>query len=359
MANVTIFEQIRPWVNNIRAFPAAPELTPPELQLKMDANENLFPISSFVQARVIRGASQLNYYPDGTGTHLKSVLADMHNLSLEHYLLGNGSNEILDIVVRAFCGPDDEVLFSQHSFAAYPLLAKTVGATPVAAESVHFAHSLPNIGKAVTDKTKVILLANPNNPTGSCFGKEEFAQFLAAVPKHVLVVLDEAYIEYSTTAQSINSSQLLAQHDNLLVTRTFSKAYGLAALRVGYAMANPKLIELLNRIRQPFNCNRLALVAAQAALEDQAHLRFCIEQTRFGYEYLTKELNKLNIDYIHSQANFICMRLDNCAQVQQKLTELGIQVGSLIGYQMPDYIRVTIGSSEYNLKFINALRKVL
>ncbi|WP_440905411.1 histidinol-phosphate transaminase [Catenovulum sp. SX2] len=359
MANLSVFEQVHPWIKQIRAFPAAAETAPPELQLKMDANENLFPISAFVQARVIRSAGHLNYYPDGTASNLKRVLADMQQLTPEHYLLGNGSNEILDIVIRSFCGPGDEVLFSQHSFAAYPLLAKTVGATPVAAPSVNFAHNLPNITEAITDKTKVILLANPNNPTGSCFGGEEFVQFMAVVPKHVLVVLDEAYIEYSATAQNINSTQLINQHDNLLITRTFSKAYGLAALRIGYAITNPQLVEILNKMRQPFNANRLALVAAQAALEDQQHLKFCVEQTRLGYEYLIRELNKLNIEFIRSESNFICLKLTNCAAVVQQLAEYGVMVGYLAGYQMPDYIRVTIGGSEHNLKFINALRRVL
>ena len=332
--------------------------------VKLASNENPMGCSPRVTLAVTEQLGQLSRYPDGNGYYLKQALADFNDVNANQITLGNGSDDLLDILARSFVGADDAIVYSQYAFVVYPMLAKMQGATGIEVPAQRFGHNLKAMSQAVQDNpnTKIVFIANPNNPTGTQLEQKELRQFVASVPSSVLVVLDEAYIEYSPES---NNRTLLDEFDNVIIVRTFSKAYGLAGLRVGYALSSVPVADLLNRIRQPFNVSRIGLAAAAAALADQDF----IEKTRLTNDeqmrWLEKQFDALGLGFVKSHANFIMVEVQvemediTAASIHQALLEQGVIVRPLDAYGLPNWLRITVGVAEDNLRLIDTLRSIL
>ncbi|MBA6245277.1 MULTISPECIES: histidinol-phosphate transaminase [Psychrobacter] len=332
--------------------------------VKLASNENPMGCSPRVTLAVTEQLGQLSRYPDGNGYYLKQALADFNDVNANQITLGNGSDDLLDILARSFVGADDAIVYSQYAFVVYPMLAKMQGATGIEVPAQRFGHNLKAMSQAVQDNpnTKIVFIANPNNPTGTQLEQKELRQFVASVPSSVLVVLDEAYIEYSPES---NNRALLNEFDNVIIVRTFSKAYGLAGLRVGYALSSVAVANLLNRIRQPFNVSRVGLAAAAAALADQDF----IEKTRLindeQMRWLEKQFDALGLGFVKSHANFIMVEVQvemediTAASIHQALLEQGVIVRPLDAYGLPNWLRITVGVAEDNLRLIDTLRSIL
>jgi len=298
---------------------------------------------------------------------LKQKLQEKLKLdSVDQITLGNGSNDVLDILARTFASNGDEVIFSQYAFAVYPIATQAVGATPIITKAKNWGYDLDLMAEAISDKTRLIFIANPNNPTGTCLSAEELQLFLEKVPSHVVVVIDEAYEEYASYTESDFSENYhsmlpaLKQFDNLVITRTFSKAYGLASFRIGYAVSSTAVADCLNRVRQPFNNNSMALSAAVIALDDQQHIRQSAALNWQGMLFLIAGFKRLKLNYIPSAGNFICVDVGkNSAQIDEKLLYEGVIVRPVANYQMSQHLRVSIGTMDENQRFLNALEKVL
>lgn len=328
--------------------------------VKLASNENpLGPAPSVLQA-VQRALPELTRYPDGNGFTLKQALSERFGFELSRITLGNGSNDVLELIGRAFAMPGVEVVFSQHAFAVYPIVTQAVGATAVQVPARNWGHDLPAMAAAITPATRLVFIANPNNPTGTWFERAEFEAFMASVPENVLVVLDEAYTEYVEPGEALNGFDYIERYPNLIVCRTLSKAYGLAALRVGYCISHPQVADVLNRVRQPFNVNSLALAAAVAALADESYLAESRQLNRDGMRQLEQGLNELGLQWIPSRGNFIAVDLGRDAgPVYQGLLRAGVIVRPVAGYEMPNHLRVSIGLREENQRFLEALAGVL
>ena len=327
--------------------------------IKLASNENPLGCSPTVK-KAIAEFDNYSRYPDGNAFRLKNKLAEKHNVSLDHITIGNGSNEILELIARATVTTQHEVLFSQQAFAVYPLVTQAIGAKSIICPTKDWGNDLTQMLSLITDSTRVIFLANPNNPTGTWFNHSEMQAFMHAVPESVIVVLDEAYYEYATVEDYPDAESLLKQFSNLLVCRTFSKAYGLASLRVGYSVSHPDLADLLNRVRQPFNSNALAMLAAETALDDENFLQQSVELNNTGMQQLCQAFDSMGLHYIPSMGNFISMDLQQAGiPIYQKLLHKGVIVRPVENYGMPDFLRVTIGLEQENKKFINALTSVL
>lgn len=328
--------------------------------VKLASNENpLGPAPSVIKA-VQQVLPELTRYPDGNGFILKQALSERFGFALPTITLGNGSNDILELIGRAFAMPGTEVVFSEHAFAVYPIVTQAVGATPVQVPARDWGHDLPAMAAAVTPATRLIFVANPNNPTGTWFERAEFEAFMAAVPEQVLVVLDEAYTEYVEAGEALNGFDYIERYPNLIVCRTLSKAYGLAALRVGYCISHPQVADVLNRVRQPFNVNSLALAAAVAALADDTYLTESRLLNRAGMQQLEQGLSALGLQWIPSRGNFIAVDLgQDAAPVYQGLLRAGVIVRPVAGYGMPNHLRVSIGLPQENQRFLEALGEVL
>jgi len=291
---------------------------------------------------------------------LKQALAAKSGVNTAGITLGNGSNDILELVARAFVGPEHEVVFSDHAFAVYPIVTQAVGARAVSVPAKDWGHDLDAMAAAITPSTRVVFIANPNNPTGTWIERDALEAFLDRVPENVIVVLDEAYTEYVETDDVPNGVDYLGRYSNLLVSRTFSKAYGLAALRVGYGLSHPAIADALNRVRQPFNVNSLALAAALAALEDEAYLIESRRINRIGMQQLEEGCAALGLSWIPSRGNFLAIDLGReAAPVFQGLLREGVIVRPVANYGMPNYLRVTIGLPVENQRFLDALKQVL
>lgn len=338
--------------------------------IKLASNENPLGPSPKAIAAIKKELETLSRYPDGNAFNLKTALAKKHNVKIEQVTIGNGSNDILEILTRAFVTPEHEVIFSQHAFAVYPIVTQAVGAKAVVVPAKNWGHDLDSMQSAISNKTRVIFIANPNNPTGTWLAKSELSKFLKAVPQTVLVVLDEAYFDFAYDDRQNKNSlaekdypngiDWINQFPNLIVTRTFSKAYGLAGLRVGYSISHTQVADALNRVRQPFNVNTLALVAAEVALGDQAYLNDGIQLNATGMKQLISAFNDLKLTYIPSVGNFICVNVGkNAMAVYDCLLREGVIVRPVANYEMPDYLRITVGTHDENKLFIRALQKVL
>ena len=332
--------------------------------VKLASNEN--PLGPSPEAlRVIRDQlNNLARYPDGNGFALKSALANKHGVTTEQITLGNGSNDILELLARAFVTPENNVIFSQHAFAVYPIVTQAVGAKAVITAARDWGYDLDAILTAIDGKTRLIFIANPNNPTGTWLAHQQLDKFLSQVPSEVLVVLDEAYYEYATdpamgAGDYPNGMQWLDDYSNLVVTRTFSKAYGLAGIRVGYSVSHPEIADLLNRVRQPFNVNSLALAAAEAALTDHEHLAKGLACNVSGMQQYTHAFTDLGLDYIPSVGNFICVKVGEAAIIYEQLLRQGVIVRPVANYGLPEYIRITIGTEQENQRCIAALQKAM
>lgn len=328
--------------------------------IKLASNENPVGASPKVIQK-LAGFNDYARYPDGNGFRLKQALCEFYSVQEDQITLGNGSNDILELVARAFANPDDEIVFSEHAFAVYPLATLAVGATPVIVKAKDWGHDLDAMLAAITEKTSVVFIANPNNPTGTWLDNDALHSFIKAVPEHVIVVLDEAYYEYRKAEEdAVDALQWLTDNPNLLISRTFSKAYGLAALRVGYSFSHPDVANILNRVRQPFNVNTPALLAAEVALHDQEHIKTSVVLNQVGMDYFTQSFDSMGLHYIPSRGNFISVDLQQDGlKLYDALLHEGVIVRPVANYGMPEHLRISIGTEEENHRFIQALTKVL
>jgi histidinol-phosphate aminotransferase len=328
--------------------------------IKLASNENPLGVSPLAQ-RAIQGAlAELARYPDGNGFELKRGLSRRHGVAPEHIVLGNGSNDVLEMAARAFLVPGLEAIYSQHAFAVYPLAVRAIGASGVEVPARDYGHDLAAMRRAVGAKTRLVFIANPNNPTGTMVRPDELEAFLAALPQEVLVVLDEAYNEYLPDENlRPDSIGWLRRFPNLVVTRTFSKVYGLAGLRVGYACAAPGVADLMNRVRQPFNVNSIALAAAAAALEVKGFVRKSFVLNCSGMRQVTGGLKRLGLGFIPSYGNFVSFEVKDAAGVFNRLLRAGIIVRPVASYGMPRHLRVTIGLESENARFLASLENAL
>ena len=354
-------QQLAPYVPGKPADELARELgLPLDSIVKLASNENPLGPSPKVIAAISQAVPELTRYPDGNGFVLKQALAQKFAVEPAQVTLGNGSNDILELVAKAWLAPGLNAVFSQHAFAVYPIATMAVGAECREIPANNYGHDLPAILAAIDANTRVVFIANPNNPTGTWFDQQVLADFLAQVPEHVIVVLDEAYIEYAEPGELPDGMGFLANHANLIVSRTFSKAYGLAALRIGYAISSPMIADVLNRIRQPFNVNSLGLVAAVAALEDDEYLQESRASNKQGLQQLSTAFDELGLSYIESRGNFIAVDFArDAAPINQALLEQGVIVRPVAGYAMPTFLRVSVGTEQENARFIEVLEQVL
>ncbi|MDF3867077.1 histidinol-phosphate transaminase [Pseudomonas denitrificans (nom. rej.)] len=328
--------------------------------VKLASNENPLGPSPKVLEAIRAELAELTRYPDGNGFELKSRLAARCGVETAQVTLGNGSNDILDLVARAYLAPGLNAVFSQYAFAVYPISTQAVGAQGKVVPAKNWGHDLEAMLAAIDANTRVVFIANPNNPTGTWFGPDALERFLSQVPQNVLVVLDEAYIEYAEGEELPDGLKYLARYPNLLVSRTFSKAYGLASLRVGYAISSAQVADVLNRVRQPFNVNSLALAAACAALDDAQYLAEGKRINDEGMAQLESGLRALDLQWIPSKGNFIAVDLKRDAgPVYQALLAEGVIVRPVGGYGMPQHLRISIGLPTENARFLDALAKVL
>lgn len=328
--------------------------------VKLASNENPLGCSELAKAAIQAELAQVGLYPDGGGVELRAALAARHGIEPNRITLGNGSNDVLDMIARVFLASGYESLFSQYAFAVYPISSQAVGATLNIVPAKDYGHDLEEMLNRVGEKTRVIWIANPNNPTGTWLNGEELEGFIAAVPSNVIVVVDEAYIEYVDEPDYPDASQWLDKYPNLIVTRTFSKSYGLASLRVGYGLAHPDITDLLNRVRQPFNVNSMALAAAKAALEDQAFIQRSVEMNRAGMAQMTRAFETMGLDYIPSVGNFITVDVGRPAgEVDQGLLRAGCITRPVANYGLPNHLRITIGTEPENSRVLAALQQVL
>lgn len=328
--------------------------------VKLASNENPLGPSPKALAAIQAELSELTRYPDGNGFVLKQRLAQRYSVGVHQVTLGNGSNDILELVARAYLAPGLNAVFSEHAFAVYPIATQAVGAEGRAVAAKNWGHDLDAMADAIDENTRVVFVANPNNPTGTWFDAAALGTFLARVPAHVLVVLDEAYIEYAEGQELPDGLAYLADYPNLLVSRTFSKAYGLAALRVGYAISSPVIADVLNRVRQPFNVNSLALAAACAALDDVYYLAASRRVNDAGMAQLERGFRQLGLEWIPSRGNFIAVDFArDAAPINQALLREGVIVRPVAGYGMPTFLRVSIGTERENARFLDVLAQVL
>ncbi len=328
--------------------------------VKLASNENSLGPGKKVLEAIQKTLPELSRYPDGNGFSLKTALAKKLNVSIDQITLGNGSNEILELVARTFLRPELEVVFSQHAFAVYPLVTQAVGATAKIASAVNYAHDLTAMLSLVNENTRLVFIANPNNPTGTLLAAEELKKFISALPATVVCVLDEAYFEFIDSKNTLDSIPWLEQYPNLMITRTFSKAYGLAGLRVGYSVSSAEMADLLNRVRQPFNNNMLALAAAEAALADEEYLAKTIAVNIQGMQQLTSAFAVLGLSWIPSFGNFVSVDLKRPGMpIYEALLKKGVIVRPVANYEMPSYLRISIGTEQENQFFIAALKDVL
>ena len=361
---MSVCDQSLPYVRAISPYQPGKPITqlaremgiPVERIVKLASNENPLGMSPKARAALEQAVATLERYPDDYD--LKAAVAAHTGFGMERIVLGNGSNDLLDMAARVFLAPGRSTIFSQHAFAVYPLASLSVGAELIAVPAKDFGHDLDAMRAAIRPDTRLIWIANPNNPTGTFVPYPQLKAFMQAVPADVVVVLDEAYNEYLPKTVRADSKEWLAEFPNLLITRTFSKIYGLAGLRIGYAITSAEIADLMNRVRQPFNCNNLALAAATAALDDHEFVARSQELNRAGMAQLTAGFARLGFTHIPSYGNFVAFRAGDAAAVNQKLLRQGVIVRPIAGYGMPEWLRVTIGTEAENQRFLDALAAV-
>jgi histidinol-phosphate aminotransferase len=331
--------------------------------VKLASNENPLGMPESARLAIMDALGQLGRYPDPAGFDLKRALSVRYGIEQSWLTLGNGSNDILELVALALLEPGSGVVYSKHAFAVYRLATQARGARHIVVPAQQLGHDLPAMLEAIDDTTRLVFIANPNNPTGTYLPNAQVEHFLSEVEKHhgtrVTVVLDEAYNEFLEPEQRVDSVALVKRYANLVVSRSFSKAYGLAGLRVGFAMAQPALTDLLNRVRQPFNVNSLAQAAAIAALQDQAFLQHSFELNRQGKAQLQESFEALGLEYVPSFANFVLVKVGDAARINLELLKRGVIVRPVTGDGLPEWLRVSIGLPQENQMFIDALTAIL
>lgn len=327
--------------------------------IKLASNENPYGTSNAVKAAIHQELEQLSIYPDGAAVGLTQALSEYLGVNPNQIIFGCGSDEIIALINRAFILPGDETVMADQTFSVYKSNADIEGAKSIEVPLKDGVHDLEAMLAEIGERTKIVWVCNPNNPTGTIVGESELARFLDRVPKHVLVVLDEAYAEYVTDASYPDGISLLAKYNNVVVLRTFSKIYGLASLRIGYGVGAPEVIKLINQVREPFNTSRFGQAAALAALADQDFVKECQTKNAEGIRYLYGQLDRLGLEYFPAHGNFVFINTKQSgAELFEKLMKLGIIIRAGFG-KYPSYIRVTVGTKEQNEKFIQALEQVL
>jgi len=323
--------------------------------VKLASNENPRGIGPRTRAAIDGALGEIARYPDGNGYDLKLALSKRYGIDMSAIVLGNGSNDVLELVSLAFLGPGRSAVFSQHAFAVYPLATQARGARAIVVPAKDYGHDLEAMAKAVDEDTYVLWVANPNNPTGTYASPQRIEALLRQVPERVIVVLDEAYNEYLPADLKADSAKWLKRHPNLVVVRTFSKAYGLAGLRVGYGLTHPSIADVLNRVRQPFNVNSIALAAATAALDDMEFVAKSYAENLQGLRQLEQGATSLGLEYIRSFGNFVTIRVGKAADIYKRLLRRGVIVRPVGGYELPEHLRVTSGTPDENETFLAAL----
>src|SRR5580765_4220263 len=327
--------------------------------IKLASNENPLGVSPKAKSAIKKAIAELGRYPDGNAFDLKAALAKRYGVPEECIVVGSGSNDLLEMAAAVFLGPGRSAVYSQHCFAVYPLATQSRGARSIVVPAKNYGHDLEAMARAVDDETYVVWAANPNNPTGTFARPDELEAFLRKVPERVLMVLDEAYNEYIGADLRADPVKWLKRHPNLVVTRTFSKAYGLAGLRVGYALAHPSVADVMNRVRQPFNVNSIALAAAAAALDDMEFVARSYAVNLSGMRQLEEGIRGLGLDYIPSYGNFLAVHVaaggKSAPEVFKRLLRRGVIVRPVGGYGLPEHLRVTIGTAAENERFLAAL----
>jgi histidinol-phosphate aminotransferase len=331
----------------------------PATIVKLASNENPRGPSPRALAAIAAAAADLTRYPDGNGYALKTALAAHLDVGAEQIVLGNGSNDVLELASQAFLRPGDHAVYSQYAFIVYPLATQARGAIGVQVPAKDFGHDLDAMRRAVTPRTRIVFIANPNNPTGTWLAGAAVEAFVASVPANVIVVLDEAYNEYLEPAHQSNAPAWIARYPNLVVSRTFSKAHGLAALRVGYGVMDTAVADLLNRVRQPFNVNALAQAAALAALGDPEYVEASRSVNREGMRQLEAGLRSLALRFLPSHGNFILLEVGDAARIYQALLAQGVIVRPVSNYDLPAWLRVTVGTGPENARFLAALSSAI
>ena len=330
---------------------------PVEKIVKLASNENPLGMSPMAKRAVEAAINGIERYPDQFD--LIKAVAERCGVAQNQVVLGNGSNDVLDLIARVFLAPGRSAVFAQHAFAVYPLATLSTGAELISTPAKNYGHDLNAMRAAIRPDTRIVWIANPNNPTGNFLPYPEVRAFLETVPPDVVVVLDEAYNDYLAPAERVDTAAWIKDFPNLVVTRTFSKIFGLAGLRVGYAIASAEVADLMNRVRQPFNVNNLAIAAAVAALDDHQFVAESYELNRRGMAQLLAGLKRLGLEHIPSHGNFVTFKVPGAAEVNQKLLKQGVIVRPIAGYGLPDWLRVTIGTEPDNARFLEALEKAL
>jgi len=333
--------------------------------IKLASNENPLGPGQLALSAIRNAVGEIGLYPDGNGFELKQALSKRHGCSMECITLGNGSNDVLSLLAEAYLSADCEAVYSQYSFAVYPIIVQATGATARVApalgddQPMALGHDLPGLAKLVNARTRLVFVANPNNPTGTWVDTNSLKEFVAAAPQSTLVIVDEAYIEYVEDTEFPNASEWLSEFPNLVVTRTFSKAFGLAGMRVGYALSHPDVADMLNRVRQPFNVSTLALAAAGAALRDTEHLSKSIAMNRAGLLQLAAGFDRLKLRHYPSAGNFVLLDCGKpAAPIYEALLRAGIIVRPVANYGLPHHLRITIGTREQNERLLAALKRI-
>ena len=332
---------------------------PEESIVKLASNENPRGASPKAIAAMRIAIEETGRYPDGNGFALKDALSRRYGLTPDRIVLGNGSNDVLEMAARAFLAPGTSSVYSQHAFVVYSLATQAIGATGIVVPARDFGHDLDAMAKAVRSDTRVVFVANPNNPTGTWLTPQAVRAFLQKIPADVLVVLDEAYNEYLDAEDRSDAVRWSDEFPNLVVSRTFSKAYGLAGLRVGYGFSHPRVVDLMNRVRQPFNVSDIAQAAATAALHDHEFVEQSTLLNKQGMKALTAGFLRLGLSWIPSHGNFVCVKVGEGAAVFQRLLRQGVIVRPVAAYVMPEYLRISIGTESENARFLAALETVL
>jgi histidinol-phosphate aminotransferase len=331
--------------------------------IKLASNENPLGTSPLAREAIIQAISESSRYPDGSGFELKAALSERLGVSADQIVLGNGSNDVLELASRIFLRTGTSAVYSQYAFAIYPLIVQAVGAKGITVPAKNYGHDLEAMLDAITSDTRIVFIANPNNPTGTLCDARDLLRFIERVPPDTLVILDQAYDEYLSRADKANSIAWLKNFQNLIITHTFSKAYGLASVRVGFALAHADIANLMNRIRQPFNVNSIGLAAAQAALNDVEFVKLSYMTNRAGMQQMIAGLDQLGVGYIPSYGNFISIQIEgqqvDTLSVYKSLLHQGVIVRPLGNYGMPNHLRVTIGIEEENKKFLSVLEQAL
>ena len=329
----------------------------PETIVKLASNENpLGPAPAAIEA-MKQEAAGVHIYPDGGGYKLRQALADHHGLGLENVVLGNGSNEIIELLCHCFLNPKTELIAAEHAFVVYKLMATLFGAKYVEVADPDFIHDLEGMADAITEDTRLVFIANPNNPTGTMVNQEALDRFMDRLPDHVVAVLDEAYYEFLDDAP--DTVKYVREGRNVCVLRTFSKAYGLAGLRIGYGLASSQVAAILQKARQPFNANSMAQAAALAAMNDSEHVAKTMETNRTGLAFYEQAFMARDLEYVPSAANFVLVKVGDGDDLFAKMLSKGVIVRAMSGYKLPEWVRISIGTMPENERCIEVLDEVL